>query len=72
VCITGTLDMTRKDLQSILEDKGYTVTSTVTKDCYALIFNGETSSSKYKKAVQNGVQTIDYWKNKKDILNGLI
>lgn len=72
VCITGTLDMTRKDLQSILEDKGYTVTSTVTKDCYALIFNGETSSSKYKKAVQNGVQTIDYWKNKKDILNGLL
>lgn len=71
VCITGTLDMSRQDLQSILESKGYTVTSTVTKDCYALIYSGETKSSKYKKATQNGVQTIDYWKNKKAILSGI-
>ena len=37
VCITGKLDMTRSQLASILEDKGFQVTSTVTKDCYALI-----------------------------------
>lgn len=71
VCITGSLDMTRQQLQSILESKGYIVTSTVTKDCYALIHSGETSSSKYKKAAQNGVQTLDYWKNKNAILSGL-
>ena len=69
VCITGKLDMTRGQLASILEDKGFQVTSTVTKDCYALV-SGDTVSSKYKKASTIGVTIIDYWSSKKAVLNG--
>ena len=38
-----------------LEKLGFKVTSTVTKDCYALITGGDTTSSKYKRAVTLGV-----------------
>jgi DNA ligase (NAD+) len=69
VCITGKLDMTRGQLSSILEEKGFQVTSTVTKDCYALVA-GDTVSSKYKKASTMGVNVIDYWSSKKDVLSG--
>lgn len=69
VCITGKLDMTRNQLASILEDKGFQVTSTVTKDCYALVA-GDTTSSKYKKAVTIGITIIDYWSEKKRVLAG--
>ena len=69
VCITCKLDMTRNQLSSILEEKGFQVTSTVTKDCYALVA-GDTVSSKYKKAVTIGVNVIDYWSSKKDVLSG--
>ena len=44
VCITGKLDMTRKDLADRLESKGFKVTSTVTKDCYALLTGGDNTS----------------------------
>jgi NAD-dependent DNA ligase len=71
VCITGKLDMTRNEMVEILSQKGITITSTVTKDCYALITAGDTSSSKYKKANQYGITIIDYWKNKTSILNGI-
>lgn len=71
VCITGKLDMTRNEMAEILSQKGITITSTVTKDCYALITAGDTSSSKYKKANQYGITIIDYWKNKTSILNGI-
>ena len=70
VCITGKLDMTRNQLADILETKGFKVTNTVTKDCYALITAGDTSSSKYKKAVSSGVTILDYWSSKKDVLSG--
>jgi len=69
VCITGKLDMTRNQLASILEEKGFQVTSTVTKDCYALVA-GDTISSKYKKAMTIGVNVIDYWSSKKEVLSG--
>ena len=71
VCITGKMDMTRSDLASHLE-KGFNfkVTSTVTKDCYALITGGDTTSSKYKKANQQGITIIDYWQNMGNVLNG--
>jgi NAD-dependent DNA ligase len=71
VCITGKLDMTRGDLADILTSKGFTVTSTVTKDCYALITGGDTTSSKYKKAVQYNTKIVDYWSSKKDVLQGV-
>ena len=70
VCITGKLDMTRNQLAEILEDKGFKVAGTVTKDCYALITAGDTSSSKYKRAATLGVAIIDYWSSKKDVLSG--
>ena len=69
VCITGKLDMTRNDLAAILEGKGFQVTSTVTKDCYALVA-GDTSSSKYKKAMTIGITVVDYWSSKKEVLSG--
>lgn len=70
VCITGKLDMTRNDLADILVEKGFKVSTTVTKDCYALITGGDTTSSKYKKAVAQHIHIIDYWSRKKDVLNG--
>jgi DNA ligase (NAD+) len=70
VCITGKLDMTRGDLAERLESKGFKVTSTVTKDCYALITGGDTTSSKYKRAVALGVTIIDYWSSQKEVLSG--
>lgn len=70
VCITGKLDMTRNDLSDILESKGYKVTSTVTKDCYALITAGDNKSSKYVKAKNMGIKIIDYWSSKKEVLSG--
>jgi DNA ligase (NAD+) len=70
VCITGKLDMTRNDLADRLESKGFKVTSTVTKDCYALITGGDNASSKYKRAVTLGVNIIDYWSSQKEVING--
>lgn len=70
VCVTGKLDMTRTQIVEILESKGYTVTSSVTKDCYALITAGDSTSSKYTKAKELGIQIIDYWSRKKDVLHG--
>lgn len=70
VCLTGKLDMSRKDLADILETKGYKVTSTVTKDCYALITAGDTTSSKYLKAKQSDINIVDYWANQKDVMSG--
>jgi len=70
VCITGKMDMTRNDLVEILEKHGFRVTSSVTKDCYALISGGDTTSSKVVKANQLGIKIIDYWSSKKDLLSG--
>lgn len=70
VCITGKLDMTRGDLADRLEKKGFKVTSTVTKDCYALITGGDTTSSKYNRAVTLGITIVDYWSSQKEVLSG--
>lgn len=72
VCVTGKLDMTRNQIKDLLESKGFQVVTTVTNDCYALISDGETSSSKYKTAIKKNVPVIDYWKSKKDVLAGNI
>ena len=69
ICITGKMDMTRSQLASHLEQYNFKVTSTVTKDCYALIA-GDSGSSKHTKAKTLGVTIIDYWSSKKDVLNG--
>jgi len=70
ICITGKIDMTRNELAEMLEGKGFKVTNTVTKDCYALITAGDTSSSKYKKADTSGIKIVDYWENRTEVLNG--
>ena len=70
ICITGKLDMTRNQLGDILEKLGFKVTNTITKDCYALITGGDTTSSKYKKANTMGISVIDYWSSKKNVLSG--
>jgi DNA ligase (NAD+) len=70
VCVTGKLDMTRNQIAEILEKSGFIVTSSVTKDCYALISAGDTSSSKYTKAKELGIPIIDYWSRKKEVLVG--
>lgn len=70
VCITGKMDMTRNDLAEILEKLGFKVTTSVTKDCYALISGGDNTSSKVVKAKQLGITIVDYWSSKKDILSG--
>jgi len=35
-----------------------------------LITGGDTTSSKYKKAVSSGITIVDYWSSKKDVLSG--
>lgn len=70
VCITGKMDMTRPELTKLLESKGFKVATSVTKDCYALITGGDTTSTKYCKAVQAGIKVLDYWSNKNSILAG--
>ena len=62
--------MTRNDLADILEKLGFTITNTVTKDCYALISAGDTTSSKYKKAISSNIKVVDYWKNRSNVLKG--
>ena len=71
ICITGKADMTRSELASHLSQYGFKNTSTVTKDCYALISAGDTSSSKHTRAVKLGIKIIDYWDNKSSIMNGV-
>ena len=70
ICITGKMDMTRNQLADHLQQYGYKNTSSVTKDCYALIVSDDNASSKYKKAQQLGVRIVNYWQNKTAVLNG--
>ena len=71
VCVTGKLDMTRTELSDILSKFNFQVTNTVTKDCYALITaDTGATSSKMSKAQQLGIKVINYWGNRRDIVNG--
>jgi DNA ligase (NAD+) len=70
ICITGKLDMSRLTAQEHFERLGFEVSSSVTKDCYALITGGE-ESSKSKKANSLGVPVVNYWTNKINVLKGL-
>ena len=70
ICITGKFDLTREELAEILTGYGYEVKNTVTRDLHTLISGGDTTSSKYKKAEQYGINIIDFWSNKEKILTG--
>lgn len=70
VCITGKLDMTKQELSDHLSRFGFEVVGSVTKDCYALISNGE-ESTKTKQANKYGIPVINYWNNKAIVLKGM-
>lgn len=70
ICITGKLDMTKQDLADHLAKYGFEVVGSVTKDCYALISNGD-ESTKTKQANKYGVSVINYWNNKAIVLKGM-
>ena len=69
VCISGKLDMTKSDMEEHLAKFGFTVKNSVTKDCYALISDGN-ASAKYKKAVDYGIPIINYWEQRNKVLQG--
>jgi DNA ligase (NAD+) len=71
ICITGKLDITKRELEEILINYGYTASNSLTKDCIALISDGG-NSTKTKKAGQYSIKIINYWENKESILNGQI
>lgn len=70
VCISGKLDMTKKQLSEQLAKHGIAVSDSLTKDCYALISSGDVSV-KTKRAEQFGVPVINYWNNRSKIIKGL-
>lgn len=72
ICITGKMDLTRQELKEILENFGYDVKDSITRDTYALISNNDSTSSKFVKAQEYGIQIIDYTLNKDKILSGQI
>lgn len=70
ICITGKLDMTKQELTDHLARFGFEVIGSVTKDCYAVISNGE-ESTKTKQAGKYGIPVINYWNNKAIVLKGM-
>lgn len=72
ICITGKLDMTRQELKDILVNHGYDVKDVVSRDTYALITGGDSTSSKYLKAEEYGIRIINYIENKDKIVSGQI
>lgn len=70
ICITGKLDMTKQELADHLARYGFEVINSVTKDCYALISNGD-ESTKAKQANKYGIPVINYWNNKAIVLKGM-
>jgi NAD-dependent DNA ligase len=61
VCISGKLNSykTKAEATKVLEDLGYTVKSSLTKDVQILINESGIESSKTQKARESGVQIIE-------------
>ena len=55
VCITGTFDIPRPQIKSMLEAKGYKVVDTITKST-TILLAGTDSGSKKNKAEQLGIE----------------
>jgi DNA ligase (NAD+) len=70
ICVTGKLDMTKKELAEHLSKFGFEIINSVTKDCYALITSGE-ESTKTKQADKYGVPIINYWNSRAIVLKGM-
>ena len=61
VCMTGKGPIGRKELQKIIEDRGYEFSSTVTKTTDILLCEDpEGTSSKLQKARKNGITLMSY------------
>jgi len=61
VCMTGKGPLGRKELQKIIEEKGYEFSSSVTKNTNILLCEDpEGNSSKLQKARQNGIALVSY------------
>lgn len=60
ICITGELSEPRKHYQDLIESKGHTFASSVTKDLnYLVAADPFSGSSKLAKAEKNGIKIID-------------
>lgn len=59
VCITGTFDLKRKDLEKLLKEKGYKVTNQVTKNTDYLIVGEEPGGSKMNNAEKYKTKIIN-------------
>ena len=70
ICVTGKLDMTKKELAEHLSKFGFELINSVTKDCYALITSGE-ESTKTKQADKYGIPIINYWNSRAIVLKGM-
>ncbi|MDC7233835.1 MAG: hypothetical protein PQJ58_11440 [Spirochaetales bacterium] len=61
VCMTGKGPLGRKELQKIIESRGYEFSSSVTKSTSILLCEDpEGNSSKLQKARKNGIQLVSY------------
>jgi NAD-dependent DNA ligase len=61
VCMTGKGPMGRKDLQKLIEERGYEFSSSVTKSTKILLCEDpEGGSSKLQKARKNGILLMSY------------
>lgn len=56
--ITGKLSKPRKELESLIKEKGHNVSSSVSKETSFLVTNVESNSSKYKKAKSLNIKII--------------
>lgn len=59
ICFTGKMSQSRKAMEDMAKQKGYEPVSSVTRDLTTLVYaNGESNSSKLKKAKEYGIQYI--------------
>lgn len=62
VCISGKFDISKKEIEKILREKGYETISSVTKDCDILLSASDTSS-KYKEAIKKNIRIENDYNN---------
>lgn len=62
VCITGTFELPRIQISQQLEQKGYQVVSSLTKEVTVLVA-GDKAGSKLSKAEQMGLKIIKNWQD---------
>jgi DNA ligase (NAD+) len=61
ICITGSFDIPRDQIQTLLEQKGAKCVSSITNST-TLLIAGEKAGSKIEKATQKGIKITDNYK----------